>query len=129
MERPVRRAVWQCNWRSTSERPRLLEQRKSLFELFEVLAHGAIFAPDMSLKERGRRSQTRMVGGTKNRASWGLHSGVDPTRSEPEAEPLLLKRKSQLEKNNVSQLQLSEAVIQKIGRLIWPTRAGKQGRE
>jgi hypothetical protein len=29
----------------------------------------------------------------KNRGSWGLYSGVDPPRSEPEAEPLLLKRK------------------------------------
>jgi len=29
----------------------------------------------------------------KNRRSWGLHPGADPPRSEPEAEPLLLKRK------------------------------------
>ena len=27
----------------------------------------------------------------KNRRSWGLYPGVDPPRSEPEAEPLLLK--------------------------------------
>ena len=42
----------------------------------------------------------------KNRRSWGLYPGADPPRSEPEAEPLLLKRKSQLEKNNASQLRL-----------------------
>jgi hypothetical protein len=30
----------------------------------------------------------------KNRRSWGLYPGVDPPRSEPEAEPLLLKRKN-----------------------------------
>ena len=42
----------------------------------------------------------------KNRRSWGLYPGVDPPRSEPEAEPLLLKRKIQLEKNNASQLRL-----------------------
>jgi len=29
----------------------------------------------------------------KNRRSRGLHPGADPPRSEPEAEPLLLKRK------------------------------------
>jgi hypothetical protein len=29
----------------------------------------------------------------KQRRSWGLYPGVDPPRSEPEAEPLLLKRK------------------------------------
>jgi hypothetical protein len=28
-----------------------------------------------------------------NRGSWGLCPGADPPRSEPEAEPLLLKRK------------------------------------
>lgn len=44
----------------------------------------------------------------KNRASLGLCPGVDRPRSQPEAEPLLLKRKSQLEKNNASQLRLLE---------------------
>jgi hypothetical protein len=29
----------------------------------------------------------------ENRSSWGLPPGVDPPRSEPEAGPLLLKRK------------------------------------
>jgi hypothetical protein len=29
----------------------------------------------------------------ENRSSWGLPPGVDPPRSEPEAEPLLLKKK------------------------------------
>ena len=42
----------------------------------------------------------------KNRSSWGPPPGVDPPRSQPEAGPLLLKTKSQLEKNNASQLQL-----------------------
>jgi hypothetical protein len=31
--------------------------------------------------------------GKENRSSWGLPPGVDLPRSEPEAEPLLLKRK------------------------------------
>jgi len=30
----------------------------------------------------------------ENRSSWGLPPGVDPPRSEPEAEPLLPKRKN-----------------------------------
>ena len=47
----------------------------------------------------------------KNRRSWGLYPGADPPRSEPEAEPLLLKRKSQLKKNNASQLRPLEVLI------------------
>ena len=35
-----------------------------------------------------------------------LRLGVDLPRSEPEAEPLLLKTKFQLEENNASQLRL-----------------------
>jgi len=44
----------------------------------------------------------------ENRCNWGLCPGVDRPRSEPEAEPLLLKRKSQLEENNASRLCLLE---------------------
>jgi hypothetical protein len=43
----------------------------------------------------------------ENRSSWELHPGVDLPRSEPEAELLPLKRKSQLEKNNASRQQFS----------------------
>ena len=42
----------------------------------------------------------------EDRSPWGLCVGVDLPRSEPEAEPLLLKRKSQLEKNSASRLRL-----------------------
>ena len=42
----------------------------------------------------------------ENRSSWGLCVGVDLPRSEPEAEPLLLKTKFQLEENNASRLRL-----------------------
>jgi hypothetical protein len=41
----------------------------------------------------------------ENRSSWELCPGVDLPRSEPEAELLPLKRKSQLEDNNASRLQ------------------------
>ena len=42
----------------------------------------------------------------ENRSPGGLCVGVDLPRSEPQAEPLLLKTKSQLEENNASQLRL-----------------------
>jgi hypothetical protein len=42
----------------------------------------------------------------ENRSSSGLCPGIDPPRSQPEAEPLLLKRKSQLEENNASRLRI-----------------------
>ena len=42
----------------------------------------------------------------KNRSSSGLRPGVDLPRSKPEAEPLLLKGKSQLEENNASRLRI-----------------------
>jgi hypothetical protein len=51
----------------------------------EVLAVASPVA--FELVRRGRKWDK------KNRSSWGLPPGVDPPRSEPEAEPLLLKRK------------------------------------
>jgi hypothetical protein len=42
----------------------------------------------------------------ENRSPGGLCVGVDLPRSEPEAEPLLLKTKFQLEENNASRLRL-----------------------
>ncbi len=40
----------------------VIEQRESLFELFEILAHGAFLPLETSLRARGQRSQARMVG-------------------------------------------------------------------
>ena len=45
----------------------------------------------------------------KNRNSSGLCPALTVPRSEPEAEPLLLKRKLQLEENNASRLQRLKA--------------------
>jgi hypothetical protein len=53
----------------------------------------------------------------ENRSSLELWPGVDLPRSEPEAELLPLKRKSQLEENTASRLQFLKSVIQRIGRL------------
>ena len=44
----------------------------------------------------------------ENRNSQGFCPGVDPPRSEPEAEPLLLLKRIQLEENTASHLQLLE---------------------
>ncbi len=46
--------------------PQVIEQRKSLFELFEILAHGAVLSPETSVGEGGQHSQARMVGETEN---------------------------------------------------------------
>lgn len=52
----------------------------------------------------------------ENRSSLELCPGIDRPRSEPEAELLPLKRKSQLEENTASRLQFLKSVIQRIGR-------------
>jgi hypothetical protein len=44
----------------------VIEQRESVFESFEILAHGAFLPLETSLRERGQRSQARMVGETEN---------------------------------------------------------------
>ena len=43
--------------------PQIIEQRKALFEFFEVLAHGAVLPLEASVGEGGQHSQARMVGG------------------------------------------------------------------
>ena len=44
----------------------------------------------------------------ENRNSKGFCPGVDPPRSQPEAEPLLLLKRIQLEENTAPHLQLLE---------------------
>jgi hypothetical protein len=64
---------------------------------------GALFGPiRLELVRRGGKWDK------ENRSSSGLCPGVDLPRSEPEAEPLLLKKKLQLEENNASRLRLIE---------------------
>jgi hypothetical protein len=41
--------------------PQIIEQRKALFEFFEILAHGAV-ASGVNVGEGGQDSQARMVG-------------------------------------------------------------------
>jgi hypothetical protein len=60
----------------------------------------AAFGPiRFELVRRGRKWDK------ENRSSWGLCLGSDLPRSQPEAGPLLLKRKSQLEENNAARLR------------------------
>ena len=44
----------------------VLQQRKELFEPFQILAHGAYVAPRRRLRGRTCKSKARMVGGRKN---------------------------------------------------------------
>ena len=44
----------------------IIEQRKAVFELFEVLVHGAVLAPEARIAEARQRSQARMVGARTN---------------------------------------------------------------
>src|SRR5271157_2992971 len=76
----------------------VIEQRESLFELFEILAHGAFLPLETSLKARGQRSQARMVGNQRilqrrkgqrtcrtgvspdNDSGWGLAGALCPNQ-------------------------------------------------
>ncbi len=42
--------------------PQIIEQRKALFQFFDILAHGAVFPLDANVGEGSQHSQARMVG-------------------------------------------------------------------
>jgi hypothetical protein len=46
--------------------PQVIEQRKSLFELFEILAHGAVFASGDEPKRKGAAFPGKDGGGIEN---------------------------------------------------------------
>ena len=69
----------------------------------------ALFGPiRLEVVRRGRKWDK------KNRSSSGSVQALTFPRSEPEAEPLLLKRKLQLEENNASRLQLLETRFKRV---------------
>jgi hypothetical protein len=43
--------------------PQIIEQRKALFEFFDILAHGLFLPLEANVGEGGQNSQARMVGG------------------------------------------------------------------
>ena len=43
--------------------PQIIEQRKALFQFFDILAHGAVLPLEANVGEGGQHSQARMVGG------------------------------------------------------------------
>ena len=45
--------------------PQVVEQWKSLFEFFDILAHGAVLPPETNVEESRQHSQARMVGDEK----------------------------------------------------------------
>src|SRR5467141_20788 len=45
--------------------PQVIEQRKTLFQFFDILAHGAVFPLEANVGEGSQHSQARMVGRRK----------------------------------------------------------------
>ena len=45
--------------------PQIIEQRKALFQFFDILAHGAVFPLEANVGEGGQHFQARMVGRRK----------------------------------------------------------------
>ncbi len=43
--------------------PQIIEQRQTLFQFFDILAHGAVFPLEANVGEGGQHFQARMVGG------------------------------------------------------------------
>jgi len=70
---------------------------------------GALFGPIRIELVRGDRKW-----GKKNRGSSGLRPGVDLPRSEPEAEPLLLKKNSNWKRITLLGYSLLEARFQRL---------------
>ena len=67
--------------------PQIIEQRKALFEFFDVLAHGAVLPPEANVGEGRQHSQARMVGGG---------NFLRDARAREFAEPESAKTKAQL---------------------------------
>jgi hypothetical protein len=42
--------------------PQIIEQRKALFQFFDILAHDAVLPLEANVGEGGQHSQARMVG-------------------------------------------------------------------
>ena len=61
--------------------PQIIEQRQTLFEFFDILAHGAVFPLDANVGEGDQLSQARMVGGEISQSRKGqriCRTGVSP---------------------------------------------------
>jgi hypothetical protein len=69
--------------------PQIVEQRQTLFEFFDILAHGVVFASVGNLEERGQHSQARMVGALKvsqrRRGQRICRTGISPDKSAASA--------------------------------------------
>ena len=67
--------------------PQIIKQWQTLFQFFEVLAHGAVFPLDANVGKDGQHSQARMVGRRKF---------LRAARARGFAEPESAKTKAQL---------------------------------
>jgi hypothetical protein len=67
--------------------PQIIEQRKAVFDFFEVLAHGAFWPPETSVGEGRPRSQARMVGAEKFFRDAGARGTAEPESAPTTAQP------------------------------------------
>src|SRR5208283_4709461 len=64
----------------------IIEQRQTLFQLFDILAHGAVFPLEANVGEGGQHSQARMVGGRKFLRAAGAKEFAEPESAKSKAQ-------------------------------------------
>lgn len=68
--------------------PQIIEQRQTLFQVFDILAHGAVFPLEANVGEGGQHFQARMVGGRNFSEPQGPENLQN--RNQPRARPSFL---------------------------------------
>ena len=64
----------------------IIEQRKALFEFFEILAHGAVLPLEVNVEESRQHSQARMVGRGKFFRDAGAREFAEPESAKTMAQ-------------------------------------------
>jgi hypothetical protein len=87
--------------------PQIIEQRQTLFQFFDILAHGAVFPLEANIGEVRQHSQARMVGRRKF---------LRDARAKEFAEPESAKTKAQLADRSDHRTPASESCGRAFGR-------------
>src|SRR6266481_1665504 len=87
--------------------PQIIEQRQTLFQFFDILAHGAVFPLEANVGEGSQHSQARMVGRRKF---------LRAARAKEFAEPESAKTKIQLADRSVHRTPASESCGRAFGK-------------
>ena len=66
--------------------PQKIEQRKALFQFFDILAHGAVFPLEVNVGKDGQHSQARMVGRRKFLRAAGAREFAEPESAKSKAQ-------------------------------------------